>query len=292
MTVSSFHPTDLEREQDPYPLLARLREASPVLKLDSGFWAVTGYDAAMDALRNPGCRSGPIALRYLEGLPEGAARDEMGHRINFLDPPDHTRVRGLVSKAFTPRGRGAATWIEATAERLLASSTAAKSSTCCALCASAAVAGDLGAARRSARGSRSTDRVERRGRAVARRQRFPTREGARNSSPRRNSTPISARCSTSGASSPATTCCRRYWWPKKLASVCSESNCCRWPRHSTRRAIARLATCLPTGCRCCCLAPSAIATSSTAAGASPKSSKSSCATRRRRCSSRACRWSR
>ena len=120
MTASSFHPTDLEREQDPYPLLARLREASPVLKLDSGFWAVTGYDAAMDALRNPGCRSGPIALRYLDGLPEGAARDEMGHRINFLDPPDHTRVRGLVSKAFTPRRIAALRpWIEATAERLL-----------------------------------------------------------------------------------------------------------------------------------------------------------------------------
>ena len=120
VSMSSFHPTDLEREQDPYPLLARLRAESPVLKLDSGFWAVTGYDAAMEALRHPGCRSGPIALRYLEGLPEGAARDEMGHRINFLDPPDHTRVRGLVSKAFTPRRITALKpWIEATAERLL-----------------------------------------------------------------------------------------------------------------------------------------------------------------------------
>jgi hypothetical protein len=120
MSASSFHPTDLEREQDPYPLFARLRDASPVLKLDSGFWAVTGYDAVMEVLRNPGCRSGPIALRYLDGLPDGAARDEMGHRINFLDPPDHTRVRGLVSKAFTPRRIGALRpWIEATAERLL-----------------------------------------------------------------------------------------------------------------------------------------------------------------------------
>jgi cytochrome P450 len=121
MSVSSFHPTDLEQEPDPYPLFARLRAASPVLKLDSGFWAVTGYDAAMEALRNPGCRSGPIALRYLEGLPEGAARNEMGHRINFLDPPDHTRVRSLVSKAFTPRRIAALRpWIEAASERLLA----------------------------------------------------------------------------------------------------------------------------------------------------------------------------
>jgi cytochrome P450 len=117
---SAFHPTDLERTQDPYPVLAALRREAPVRRLESGFWAVTGYDAAMETLRSPACRSGMIALRYLEGLPAGAARDEMSHRINFLDPPDHTRVRSLVSKAFTPRRIGELRpWIEKTAEDLL-----------------------------------------------------------------------------------------------------------------------------------------------------------------------------
>ena len=99
----SFDPTTLGQASDPYPPLAELRRTTPVLRLDNGFWAVTGYDAASAAMRERACASGPIAGRYLAGLPPGAARDEMSHRINFLDAPDHTRVRSLVSKAFTPR---------------------------------------------------------------------------------------------------------------------------------------------------------------------------------------------
>jgi cytochrome P450 len=114
-----FDPADLART-DPYPVLARLREAGPVARLASGFWAVTGYAAAMETLCHRGCGSSPIAMRYLDGLPPGAARDEMSRRINFLDPPDHPRVRSLVSKAFTPRRIAElAPWIAATAERLL-----------------------------------------------------------------------------------------------------------------------------------------------------------------------------
>lgn len=120
VSPSSFHPDDLAGCADPYGLLAMLRAESPVRRLESGFWAVTGYAAAMEVLKNPACKSGMIALRYLEGLPPGAARDEMSHRINFLDPPDHTRVRSLVSKAFTPRRIASLKpWIESTAERLL-----------------------------------------------------------------------------------------------------------------------------------------------------------------------------
>lgn len=120
MTDFSFDPSDLLRVTDPYPLLADVRRAAPVLRLANGFWAVTGYDGALEVLRHRGCGSGPIATRYLDGLPPGAARDEMSHRINFLDPPDHTRVRSLVSKAFTPRRiADLAPWIRATAEQLL-----------------------------------------------------------------------------------------------------------------------------------------------------------------------------
>ncbi|MFN8643711.1 MAG: cytochrome P450 [Candidatus Binatia bacterium] len=105
---------------DPYPALAAVRAAAPVARLANGFWAITGYEAAMAVFRQRAFASGPIAGRYVEALPPGAARDEMSHRINFLDPPDHPRVRGLVSKAFTPRRvADLAPWMAATAERLL-----------------------------------------------------------------------------------------------------------------------------------------------------------------------------
>ncbi len=117
--MADFDPSALGRERDPYAQLAELRARGPVLRLANGFWAVTGYDAVLEVLRARACASGPIAGRYLAALPPGAARDEMSHRINFLDPPDHTRVRSLVSKAFTPRRiESLLPWIEATAHEL------------------------------------------------------------------------------------------------------------------------------------------------------------------------------
>lgn len=103
MDPASFDPAALAELADPYAALAALREAGPVAPVDGGFWAITGHAQAVQALKHPGFVTSPIAELYLAGLPAGAARDEMGHRINFLDPPDHPRVRSLVNRAFTPR---------------------------------------------------------------------------------------------------------------------------------------------------------------------------------------------
>ena len=116
----TFDPNDLESIPDPYPLFAEIRRGGAVQRLASGFWMVTGHAAALETLHHPSCGSSPIAMRYLDGLPPGAARDEMSNRINFLDPPDHPRVRGIVSKAFTPRRTTLLRpWMEETAARLL-----------------------------------------------------------------------------------------------------------------------------------------------------------------------------
>jgi cytochrome P450 len=82
---------------------------------------VTGYDEAATVLRDTRSTTGLIGARYREALPEGsAARTELGRRINFLDPPDHTRVRSLVGRAFTPRRiESLRPWVATLAGRLL-----------------------------------------------------------------------------------------------------------------------------------------------------------------------------
>jgi cytochrome P450 len=119
--VVQFDPTRLSEVADPFPLYAAQRAEAPVARSDGGFWCVTGYDEAAAVLRSPAATSGFIGARYRDALPEGsAARTELGYRINFLDPPDHTRVRHHVGRAWTPRRvadlRG---WVEGLADRLL-----------------------------------------------------------------------------------------------------------------------------------------------------------------------------
>jgi len=99
---TTFSPGDLAKAADPYELLSEIRRLGPVVR-GPGSWLVLGHDEALALLRSSACRSGFVSEIYRSLLPEGAARDEMAHRINFLDPPDHTRVRSLVGKAFTPR---------------------------------------------------------------------------------------------------------------------------------------------------------------------------------------------
>lgn len=102
MIETDFSPSMLAGADDPYALLAAERAKGPVLRSPGGC-LVLGYAEANTLLRSGKTRSGFAADLYRSVLPEGAARDEMSHRINFLDPPDHPRVRSLVGKAFTPR---------------------------------------------------------------------------------------------------------------------------------------------------------------------------------------------
>ncbi|CAM5322136.1 cytochrome P450 family protein [Streptomyces fumanus] len=97
---------------DPYPTYAWLRENSPVHRttLPSGVeaWLVTRYADARQALadprlsKNPAHHDEPAHAKGKTGIPGERGADLMTHLLN-IDPPDHTRLRRLVSKAFTPR---------------------------------------------------------------------------------------------------------------------------------------------------------------------------------------------
>ncbi|MER5944838.1 cytochrome P450 [Streptomyces sp. NPDC001904] len=97
---------------DPYPAYAWLREHSPVHRttLPSGVeaWLVTRYADARQALadqrlsKNPVHHADDAQGKSKTGIPGERSAGLMTHLLN-IDPPDHTRLRRLVSKAFTPR---------------------------------------------------------------------------------------------------------------------------------------------------------------------------------------------
>jgi cytochrome P450 len=99
---------------NPYPFYERLRSQEPVrwdaaVAMDGG-WVLTRHADVMAALRDPHVSAERLEPpQGTDWLPEAyreAARQvfrAMPHQLLFLDPPDHSRLRGLVSKAFTPR---------------------------------------------------------------------------------------------------------------------------------------------------------------------------------------------
>lgn len=85
---------------DPYPLYRAVRAAGPMVAAPIGrgpdFWHVLGYQEAAAALRDTRLSSGVL-------LGGAESDDLLGQMLVSLDPPDHTRVRRLMHKAFTPR---------------------------------------------------------------------------------------------------------------------------------------------------------------------------------------------
>lgn len=91
--------------RDPYPLLAALRERGPVQQVRSGphgaTWLVTGWAEARTALAEP--RLSKDTTRYFADKPSKRnLAPAVSATMLATDPPDHTRLRRLAVKAFTP----------------------------------------------------------------------------------------------------------------------------------------------------------------------------------------------
>ena len=93
---------------DPYPQYAALRAAAPVYRHPLGFWLLTCYEDVSWLLRaslsveDRNIAASPLLELREQMYGEEAARPR-GVSMLDRDPPDHTRLRRLVSKAFTPR---------------------------------------------------------------------------------------------------------------------------------------------------------------------------------------------
>lgn len=104
-----FDPRDPVFQADPYPAYARLRAERPVARLTPRgelFYWLTRYDDVASVLRDPRFSAEKVPSEmFAPGVPESFRRlGELLTRMMLVrDPPDHTRLRGLVNKAFTPR---------------------------------------------------------------------------------------------------------------------------------------------------------------------------------------------
>ena len=98
---------------DPFGHFAQARAQCPVqrVRLADGHpaWVVLGYDAARQALGDPRISKDMLAALAADGevVAEGLPGPAFSRHMLNVDPPDHTRLRRLVSRAFTP-GRVAA----------------------------------------------------------------------------------------------------------------------------------------------------------------------------------------
>jgi cytochrome P450 len=95
-----WDPYDVEIDDNPYPLWQRLRDDAPVYRNERyDFWALSRFHDVEGAHKDPATFSsahGTVLERMTGDV------DATGMMI-FLDPPEHSHLRALVSRAFTPR---------------------------------------------------------------------------------------------------------------------------------------------------------------------------------------------
>lgn len=105
--VLGFDSTDPAFVRDPYPRYAELRESPDLHCTREGLWILTRHADVLAALREPRLSSNP---RHVDPArrPEGRSNlmllaDDSIQLMLTADAPDHTRLRRLANKAFTPR---------------------------------------------------------------------------------------------------------------------------------------------------------------------------------------------
>jgi cytochrome P450 len=100
-----WNPADPAFKRDPYPTYARLRNEAPVYRSPAGPVVVSRYADVARLLRSNEVSRDIEANQVIDpsdSIAAGRRQRQTAKTILNLDPPDHTRLRRLVSKAFTP----------------------------------------------------------------------------------------------------------------------------------------------------------------------------------------------
>ena len=98
--VPHDHPVLVQFREDPYPLYRYLHAAAPVQWNDVlSAWTLARYADVVASLTDARFS----ADRTEHGPPDALEGYELAKSMLVSDPPDHTRMRALVQKAFTPR---------------------------------------------------------------------------------------------------------------------------------------------------------------------------------------------
>jgi MGT family glycosyltransferase len=96
-SVFVFNPLAEGFAEDPYPYYEELRAVAPVYEHPLGSWILSRYDDVCTLLRSR------QSVDEQHAAPGHRSHHAAGQSMAQKDPPDHTRLRRLVSKAFTPR---------------------------------------------------------------------------------------------------------------------------------------------------------------------------------------------
>jgi unspecific monooxygenase len=97
-----FNPFDPAFHRDPYVVFKRLREQhGQVFRTSAGVLNILGHQEVCDTMTDPRFGRGDGETIREQHLKLG--EEPPAALLAFMDPPDHTRLRALVSKAFTPR---------------------------------------------------------------------------------------------------------------------------------------------------------------------------------------------
>ncbi len=104
-----YNPLEPGYIENPWPHLAELRESDPVHHTLTGQWALFRHDHIFPFLRDPSLSvddtnaASDSLDRFAQYERLSAEEVRPNRSILNVDPPDHTRLRRIISKAFTPR---------------------------------------------------------------------------------------------------------------------------------------------------------------------------------------------